>query len=78
MESLQPATKEIQDIHNPFLSSMKEYLAGLKSMADAVQKDDSAAITASAAKLNAFGAARAKFSESVNALAGKSSTVTQK
>lgn len=71
MEAIKPATKEIQSIHSVFVASIKDYLDGLQSMAVGVEKSDEAAVNAAAAKLNAFGPARAKFIADTNALANK-------
>ncbi|HZV82261.1 MAG TPA: hypothetical protein VFF53_08845 [Geobacteraceae bacterium] len=77
MEAIKPATKEVQDIHNAYLSSIKEYLTGLKSMAEAVENNDNKLVSASEVKLNAFAAAHAKFLEETNALANKNNIQTK-
>jgi hypothetical protein len=69
MAAIKPATKEVQAIHNTFLSSLKDYLAGLQSMADAVEKKDDALVNESAKKLNAYGPAYEKFVNDTGALA---------
>jgi len=71
MEAIKPATKEVQAIHDAYKSSIKDYLSGLQSMADAVENNDAKLESASAVKLNAFAAAQAKFLEDTNSLARK-------
>lgn len=74
MEAIKPASKEVQDIHNAYLSSIKDYLTGLQNMAAAVEKNDDNLVSASAVKLNAFASAHAKFLEDTNALANKNNS----
>jgi len=71
MEAIKPATKEVQDIHNAYLSSIKDYLTGLQSMAAAVENKDDKLASESAVKLNAIASAHARFLEDTNALANK-------
>jgi uncharacterized phage infection (PIP) family protein YhgE len=68
MEALKPATKEVQEIHAAYLSSIRDYLSGLQGMAEAVEKNDDVSVSVSAVKLNAFPLAHSKFLESVNLL----------
>lgn len=68
MESIKPATKEVQNIHTAFLASLKDYQAGLQIMAYGVEKKDDPAVNAAAVKLNALGPAHAKFIADVAAL----------
>lgn len=68
MEAIKPATKEVQEIHAFYVSSIRDYYTGLQAMAEAVGKNDDAAVSAAAVKLNAFPLAHGKFLESINAL----------
>lgn len=71
MDAIKPETKEVQEIHSAFTASIKDYLAGLKSMADAVETKDDKLTSEAAVKLNAFAQAQAKFIADTNALANK-------
>jgi vacuolar-type H+-ATPase subunit I/STV1 len=69
MEAIKPATKEVQAIHAAYTASLRDYLAGLGSMAEAVEKSDEKLAAASAEKLNGLAAAHAKFIADSKALA---------
>ena len=78
MEAIKPATKEVQVIHEAYKSSIKDYLSGLQSMADAVEKNDGKLVNESAVKLNAIEAARAKFLADTKTLAATTNNVITK
>lgn len=71
METLKPATKEVLDIHNAYLASIKDLAAGFNEMAAAVEKNDDKLVSAAEAKINSFKTADAKFMQEYLALAKK-------
>ncbi len=77
LEAIKPASKEVQDIHGPYLASFKNYAAGLKGMADAVEKNDDKSVGAAEVNINAFKPAHAKFINDSNELARKYNVKTE-
>lgn len=78
VDAIKPATKEVQAIHDAYKSSLKDYLSGLQSMADAVEKNDNTLVNESAVKLNAIEVARAKFLGETKTLAATTNNIIPK
>lgn len=77
MEALKPFTKEVQDIHSAYLANFREYAAGLKEMADAVEKSDDKLVKIAEDKINAFKPAYAKYAKDSSELAKKNNVKIQ-
>lgn len=68
MEAIKPATKEVQSIHDTYKANIKEYVAALQEMAEAVEKNNEQSGNVAAAKLNAFPAVQSKLRADIEAL----------
>ena len=71
LEGIKPATKEVQDIHAAYLVGIQDLEAGIKGLADAVEKQDQKLAKVSVDKISAMGPIEKKFKMDFSELAKK-------